>query len=173
MNFRSRSSDGSCPLHAAVQSEELETLSHLLNAGAEKLIHVKDILGRTPFHDAARSGNVQILETLYSFSKEPISIFEERDVDGRTSLHLAVESKAVDVIRWLLEKGVRADIRDFGDSTPFQRAFQTESFEILSLLSPKTTMNAKLLSASQWRSAQSGDSDKVIVMLAANGGLSR
>lgn len=110
VNLRSRASDGSRLLHAAVISEELGTLSHLLNAGAEELIKVKNVSGQTPFQLAVMSGNLRILEMLYLFSKDSNSIFEEKDVDGQTSPHLAVENEAVEVVEWCLDKGARADV---------------------------------------------------------------
>ncbi|MCJ1271167.1 Ankyrin-2 [Lobaria immixta] len=164
VNLQSRASDGSCLLHAVVTSRKFEILKNLLDVGAEKLINVKNISGQTPFHLSVMSGNLRILEMLHSPSKDSNLIFEEIDVDGRTSLHLAVENEATEVVKWLLDRGARADVRDFGDSTPFQQAFQEKNLQILSLLFPRTAKDDKLLSASQWRSVQYGGSDKVIAM---------
>lgn len=151
-------------MHAAFRSGELNTFNDLLKAGEEKLIDVKNVSGRKPIQLAVTSGNLSILETLYSGSKDSASIFEEIDIDGRTSFHLAVEHKTVEIVKWLLDKGARTDVRAFGDSTPFQRAFQVGIFKILRLLFSNATKITKLLSASQWRFVQSGDSDKIIVM---------
>ncbi|MCJ1427599.1 Ankyrin-2 [Sticta canariensis] len=165
VNFESRASDGSCLLHAAVDSPgDLRILTHLLNAGAGELMNVQNVSGQTPFHLAAISGKLQILETLYPFSQGPDSIFEVQDIDGQTALHLAVEKRAVEVVKWLLKKGASADSRDFSDSTPFLRAFQMKNFEMARLLFPKTTKDAKLPNASQWRAVQSRNSDQVLMM---------
>ena len=166
LNLQSRASDGSCLLHAAVLSGDHEILSELLNAGAKELISVKNNSGQTPFQLGVMYGNLDILEMLYSFSPDSDLILEEMDVDGRTPLHLAVENEAVEVIKWLLDRDARADIRDFGDCTPFQRAFQVKSFKILNLLFPKSAKGVQLLSASEWRSVQSGD-----VIMITSGGL--
>ncbi|MCJ1468852.1 Ankyrin-2 [Pseudocyphellaria aurata] len=164
VNLQSRGTDGTCLLHAAVTSGDLDTLNHLLKAGANELINVKNTLGQTPLQLAVMTGNLHILKALESFLKASDLLFDNPDVDGRTCLHLAVENKAVEVVEWLLERGCEADSRDLDDFTPFQRAFQVKSFEILCLLFPKSTKAAKLLSASQWRSVQPGNSKNVIVM---------
>lgn len=164
INLRSRASDGSCLLHAAAASGETEFISELFKAGAEELINVKNDLGQTPFQLAVMSGNIQSMEIFYSFSNDFSLICEEKDADGRTSLLLAVEHEVAEVVKWLLERGARADARDFIDSTSFQRAFQDKNFEILSMLFPKTTQDDRQLSASQWQSVQPGGYNEVVWM---------
>ena len=162
--LQSRAIDGSSLLHAAVASGEQDVLNDLCNAGAKNLINVKNSLGQTPIHLAAMSSNLQILEKLYSLSAGSNSTLEQIDLDGRTCLHLAVEKEEAKNVKWLLDKGVKADSRDFGDSMPFQQAYQQENFEILCLLFPKIAEDQDKLSASQWRSVRPKNSGPVIMI---------
>jgi ankyrin repeat protein len=159
-----RAIDGSSLLHAAVESGNYGILNVLLSAGAGKLINIKNTSGWTPFHLAVTSGDVKILEMLHS-SLKCSTTFDEQDIDGRTPLHLAVEKQDIGITRWLLDKGAKADIQDFGDTTPFQQAFQQETLEILCLLFPKRAeKDLNLINASKWRSISGVGTDKTILM---------
>lgn len=70
LNLQSRDSHSSRLLHAAIRSGELDTLNDLLKVGAEKLVNVKNLSNQTPIEPAVKLRNVQVLDTLYSFSKE-------------------------------------------------------------------------------------------------------
>ncbi|KAI9741114.1 MAG: Ankyrin-1 [Cirrosporium novae-zelandiae] len=160
-------------LQAAANQGNKEVVEILIKAGILKVLlknqasadiqSSKNSSGQTPFHLAATSGDLQLLEML-----DPLldsnSILNEKDIDGRTPLHLAVEEKAVDVTKWLLSKGAEVNIRDFGDVTPFQQASQLENFEILCLLFPKITEDLNLINASKWRSILGHGSDKTIMI---------
>lgn len=151
----SQARDGSLLLHAAVASGNLEILKNILSGvidDAGKFLGKKDASGQTPFLLAATSADLRIPETLYSFMEDPSSAIEERDIDGRTPLHLAVEGQNTKTVQWLLDKGAKADIADFGNTTPIQLASESGNFQILSRLFSKMSGEERSINASKWRS---------------------
>ncbi|KAF2191869.1 hypothetical protein K469DRAFT_804954 [Zopfia rhizophila CBS 207.26] len=147
----SKEADSSSLLHAAVASGIREILQIVIDTSAAEYITLKDALKQTPLHLAAQSYNSEILEIL-----RPILAVEsvnDEDIDGRTPLHHAVESQAFEAIRWLINRGARADVPDFTSVTAFQLALQKRNFRILSLLFPQSIFCLHSLTASDWRSA--------------------
>jgi hypothetical protein len=54
-----------------------------------------------------------------------LSYHDPNPDSGTTLLHIAAEAGAVKAVKYLLEQGVSAHIRDFGEFTPLQRAEDT------------------------------------------------
>ncbi|MCJ1347475.1 Ankyrin-2 [Peltigera leucophlebia] len=123
----------------------------LLDSGAGKFLNTKNTSGQTPFHiaaaiDASEPQTLKILQLLKDANPN------ERDIDGRTPLHLAVNTQKTAAVKYLLDIGAIADTPDFGDTTPFELAAQSKNFKILCLLFPKILGTIKPINASQWRS---------------------
>lgn len=138
-------------LHAAVASKKVGILAMLLDSGAGKFLNTKNTSGQTPFHiaaaiDASEPQTLKILQLLKDANPN------ERDIDGRTPLHLAVNTQKTAAVKYLLDIGAIADTPDFGDTTPFELAAQSKNFKILCLLFPKILGTIKPINASQWRS---------------------
>ena len=152
-------------LRAAAASKTPEVMRTLLSANTARFLEEVDRSGQTLLHVAVASRNLQMLEVVFPVFKSWSPSIDQRDIDGRTPLHLAVEAEAVDLVRWLLERGAQADVQDYGDATPFRIASQLENFEILRLLYPKITRDHTLLSASKWRSISGHRPDQIILMV--------
>ncbi len=99
-------SSGSTPLHCAAMGFNIEIVKKLLDYGA--MIH-KDDSGQTPFMCACLNGNLAAVELLYSGSQ-----YQRDWVDhnGRTALHLAVDSKNPDAITFCLDIGMAIALND-------------------------------------------------------------
>lgn len=152
-------------LRAAAASKNPDVMRTLLIAEPGRFLEEVDRSGQTLLHVAVASRDIEMLEAAYPFFKSWSPTVDRRDIDGRTPLHLAVEAEAVDIVKWLLEKGAQTDVQDYGDATPFRIACHLKNFEILCLLYPKITRDHTLLSASKWRSISGHRADQIILMI--------
>ncbi|KAF2807556.1 uncharacterized protein BDZ99DRAFT_465386, partial [Mytilinidion resinicola] len=91
-------------------------------------------------------------ERLYSLMDDQASAVMEKDIDGQTPLHLAVERGNLKIVQWLLERGAKADNPDLSDTTPFQRASELGNFQIMRCLFAKMSGEKCSINASRWRS---------------------
>ena len=98
---------GNTPLHFA---RDITVVQGLLKRGAS--VSWKNVLGRSPLHEACVWGEMQLFEELLSKSCDRIS--EVKDKEGTTLLHLATISKIeegrIDKINLLLSLG--ADVNE-------------------------------------------------------------
>lgn len=94
------------------------------------------------FRSAAAANKVNELEILY----RKISTIDAQDNNPqrkRTTLHWAVEKKAINCVKWLLERGAKSNIVDANGKTVLDYANQTNSPEIRELFG----INAQLSQA--------------------------
>ena len=61
-------------------------------------------------------------------------------------------------------QGSKADIRDYGDVTPFQRAFQSSNFQAMCLLCSKATEDLESITASRRTAVLPQGSARIIKM---------
>ncbi|XP_038999183.1 protein ACCELERATED CELL DEATH 6-like [Hibiscus syriacus] len=93
---------GWTPLHYAVHFGALdivELFSEYIYKGNGSAAHVRDGKGRSVIHIAAREGEVVILERLSNLVPE---IWDLQDNKGQTPLHLAVATKMLASVRFIL-----------------------------------------------------------------------
>ncbi|XP_072172616.1 cyclin-dependent kinase 4 inhibitor D-like [Diadema setosum] len=101
---------GRTPLHDAVEQGYLETVSLLLDHGANAL--ARDNWGNTPAHIAAGAGNsdriTQVLELLHR-----TATLSEVNDNGQTPLDVAVEKGHQDIVALLQQLGRRVQSLQF------------------------------------------------------------
>eukprot|EP00743_Colponemidia_sp_Colp-15_P012055 GILK01013598.1.p1 GENE.GILK01013598.1~~GILK01013598.1.p1 ORF type:complete len:258 (-),score=41.92 GILK01013598.1:152-925(-) len=120
---------GDMPLHHACSEKNSDLLSELLNMYHHDP-NQTDVLGLTPLHIAASSGDETCVNILL---KDAVDI-HIRDNYGFTPLYYAVTSRNPNVIKMLLEKGADINLPGFEGTTCLHRAAGFDTDEILGLL---------------------------------------
>eukprot|EP01018_Ginkgo_biloba_P010908 Gb_30946 [translate_table: standard] len=85
-----RDLSGTTPLHIAAAQGNLILVEKLLPClqDQQKYVSNGDFLGETALHKAARIGHLEIMKKLLESGSQPL---QERDCDGKTALHYAVQ----------------------------------------------------------------------------------
>lgn len=114
-NLRIEATDkqGMTALHMASSHRHAGIVMLLIDNGAS--LRCKDEENTTPLHAACAEGNIQIVKKLFKAAARSaggwVTIQEmvtDKDIDGNTCLHLAVENGHYEVVKLCLEK--RADV---------------------------------------------------------------
>ncbi|XP_054779808.1 ankyrin repeat-containing protein ITN1-like isoform X2 [Prosopis cineraria] len=94
--------EGRIPLHYAVIRGRLEVVAELIRVKPESL-RILD-KGKTIFHFCVTHNHLEILKSLIELAiGDTYELLNQRDMDGKnTILHLAVMSKQVETVRYLL-----------------------------------------------------------------------
>jgi ankyrin repeat protein len=103
---RATTADGSTPLHAAVQRNDVGLVETLLKAGASA--KAANRYNVSPLYLAAQNGNAAIVERLLTAGADPNSTAYE----GQTMLMTAALSGRADVVRLLLTRGARVNVAE-------------------------------------------------------------
>ncbi|XP_046655006.1 ankyrin-2-like, partial [Daphnia pulicaria] len=112
---------GRTPLYWAIATNNLETVRHLIQKGADPTVANKD--GHTPLHAAVH--HIKSIETVSLILENKQVDINRRDKNGTTALHCAIkameieQSNNVEMVRYLLEKGADPTIRNNNGTTPF------------------------------------------------------
>lgn len=80
------------PLHLSTSMRNLTVTSFLLKAGAS--VCLKDRDGNNPLHIACSMGDFELVELILSVAHQNVNIIEDMNYQGRTCLHLALDSKS-------------------------------------------------------------------------------
>lgn len=116
-DVRSKSDDGSTPLHiAAMTFETPEEIELLLNSGAHP--DARDIKQKTPLHYAIEKASAASIHALLYAGANP----NAKDRDNRTPLHYAAANAPPDIIQSLIFAGANADIGDNQGRTALHEA---------------------------------------------------
>ena len=114
----------------------------LLDKGAN--VEVKNIIDRTPLHNAAKKGYSDIVNLLIERGAD----VNGKDFFGSTALHEASKEGHLGTVKVLLEKGANINAKDFLDISPLFQAFLEGHLEIIKFLLEKDVdVNAKLTPA--------------------------
>jgi ankyrin repeat protein len=122
--------DGKTPLHAAVQSGDLEVVQKLIEYNAD--INARNVVGWTTLHIASHLNqpNMGVIQLLL---ENGIDI-DARAKDDSTALHAASAYGTIEVVRFLLERGASAEIRDNQGRTAHQIVSRTRDKAVKSKL---------------------------------------
>lgn len=128
------------PLHLAALNEDLSCVNTIIAAiypssfGERRLIanlEQWNIDGETAFYAACKLRNISIMRTL---AKHGANVNAREGRAGYTALHLAVESRANDVIKFLCEEtsdSINLDNENYGGLTAFQISLLANQEEAL------------------------------------------
>ncbi|KAM0591643.1 hypothetical protein ACHAPN_007218 [Verticillium nonalfalfae] len=153
--------DGKRPLFLAIEESRTEVVRFLL---AHHALTDADAGGRMPLHEAASRGNVHVVRLLLDYGADIQALStDEKDAlffavrsqivavarllldrgadpdaylseDPPTALHLASELCDVEMMRMLLERRAKVDLRDFNGATPLFRVVAAGNIEAAKLL---------------------------------------
>lgn len=106
------SSNGTSLLEAA-KGNDPRTLLKLLCSGAD--VNTRDEQGYTAFHWAAKNSNFEAMEIL--FSRGANITARSNELYSNSPAHLAATEDKLDVLKWLLDRGIPVDSRNDIGST--------------------------------------------------------
>ena len=135
LHCQARDRSGSTPLHSAASDSVREISQLLLDAGADA--RAKDNDRMTPMHFACTEGKIDTVRLLFSYaekSQDVYNMLEDRNRDGETALHAAVEGGYLDVVEICLEKGANVRSRRGNLAHPLHIAAINGHVEIAKLL---------------------------------------
>ena len=121
---------GNTPLHNAIGSIDLCKL--LFAYGAYITLDDK---GRTPYHDAARNGNVGVVELF--LEKESLLLDLPTKDSGNTALMESIKNNQMNVFEYLLNKGANPNIPDRQGRSPLYHVVITGKVSMCKLLIEK------------------------------------
>ena len=104
---RARDAIGDTPLHWACQAKQVKTAAFLMTRGAET--GAKDVrMGRTPLHDAASTGSIEIVRLL--LTRADIQVVDMEN--WATALHLSAWFGHASIVDLLLKRRARIEAQD-------------------------------------------------------------
>lgn len=162
VNIRNRR--GKTPLHIATEKKNMSALKYLLQHGADihaktthngdEALHIavrqsnllftkilvesqadvnaRNRFGKIPLHVAVEIGNVSIVEYLLKCNSNVDSIIT--DVEGCSTLMLAVQKCHIEIIQKLLDSNVNINYEDTRGMTALHLAVKKKSVDIVNLL---------------------------------------
>lgn len=124
-------------LHIASMHNFFEVVRYFLNdCSLTKYLEInsKDVCGVTAFMDAARANSVELCHLLFNHSYNKFNV-NETDYSGRGALHMAAQTNALDVIKYLVNT-LKCDINleDNWKQTPLFLALREGHQEAVQLL---------------------------------------
>ncbi|HSP66327.1 MAG TPA: ankyrin repeat domain-containing protein, partial [Bryobacteraceae bacterium] len=98
--------DGATALHWAANEDDLDTVSLLIQAGAN--VKAKDRYGFTPLYFAATNGSAAVIRRLLDAGADP----NAADASGETALMTATRSGSIEAVKALLQHGADVKAKD-------------------------------------------------------------
>lgn len=106
--------EGETPIYIACSKEDITTVQYLLESGANPNLATNS--GQTPLGISAFRGNLNILTLL--IEKAKVDVDQYLNAEGETSLWSACCGGRIDVVRFFIERGAKADLANFFGQTP-------------------------------------------------------
>lgn len=160
-HINARGWDGTSPLHCAAKHGYVDAARTLVEAGAA--VDALDSTRMSPFMWALLSGQVDVSEYLYEFANKKL-----RDVNGRTSLHLAAMSNRVQLVK-LVAGDVAANSRDKYGSTALHLVSSGGASHVITALIETCHADVHAIDAVRQtplhRAARAGREDNLIQLL--------
>lgn len=133
------------PLHIAADSGHYEAVMILLENEAD--VNAIDRYGYYAIHLASIKGYVPIVEALLDYNT-PIDVYIEDtsgsddwsdsindwNIEGDTSLHIAVQEDHVELAKMLIRRGASINTFNYNRRTPLHLAVQNQSYDMMRLL---------------------------------------
>ncbi|KAF3068216.1 Ankyrin-2 [Trichoderma lentiforme] len=94
----------------AVDQGDVETVSTLLEHGADMSIYLNSGERVSPLHKAARKGNAEMCDILLKHEPNLVDLQLEKGFMVETPLNAACHKKKKDVVRFLLDKGAKVEL---------------------------------------------------------------
>jgi ankyrin repeat protein len=150
INARDKSREGMSPLHAAVETGNLEIAEYLLTHGAKA--NIRDFEKRTPLMMMDEDATLEMFQLLVRFGAKPALLDKQKNTplhhladnndaadlarqlvaygvnvnavnkEGRTALMIAVENDRSDTVKALIESGADVNARDRNGQTAMDLA---------------------------------------------------
>lgn len=122
---------GNTPLHLAIINNNLKSQLEIVNYLLEQEevdVNAKNLAGQTPIYNAARTGKLQIVESLLGHG----AAVNVQDSMGYAPLHFAVCHPRI--AHLLIENGANVDARNFDLCTPLHYAVYDRNMETVCML---------------------------------------
>ena len=130
LDANAQDQDGKTALHLAAAAGHLSTVRLLLERGAQP--DILDSSKNLPLHYAAWDGHVHVVEMLLSDAN-----MNAQGYIGRTVLSISALSGHENIVRLLLDRNVKLELGDDGQSTPLMNAVRMNHTGITQLLISK------------------------------------
>lgn len=117
-------------IHNPDLKSNLQESSALLEIPNSNNIEVRDKLGRTPLHLAAKAGDWDKVKLLCDYGAD----IEVQDMDGCTPMFLATQSGKLSVVTLLLYYGANINVKDMDGRTPLHSAAQEGNLDMVQFL---------------------------------------
>jgi hypothetical protein len=150
VNVKDKAYDGISPLHAAVETGNLEIAEYLLTHGAKA--NMRDFFKRTPLMMMGEDASIEMLQLLVRYGAKLTLLDKQKNTilhhlaendnekelvrqaanfgvsvnavnkEGKTALMIAVENDSSDVVEALIESGADVNVRDRSGRTALDMA---------------------------------------------------
>ncbi|KAL7951727.1 ankyrin repeat-containing domain protein [Trichoderma barbatum] len=119
----------------AVSQGDAETVSILLQHGADMSIYLKSGAIVSPFHKAARRGYVEICDILLRYEPKLLDLQLEKGFMIESPLFAACHRKKKATVRFLLDKGAKADqVSHYYKESPLFTACDVGDLDIVKMI---------------------------------------
>lgn len=128
VNVRDKSLEGMTPLHAAVETGNMEMMQFLLAYGAKP--NIRDLSKRTPLMMLDEDAEAEMVRILLSYGAN----IRLADAEKNTVLHHFAEFDEPEMLRFLIQHGADPNARNKARKTPLMIAAENDNAEAVRAL---------------------------------------